>query len=179
MRRALYALALLPALAGGLALAQAAYTPGPQNISLPAGWQDNFIRYAIVDRPDRKIVRHLYVNPEAFAAARPGQPLPDRTLILMVNYNARLDAAGNPLLDQHGRFIPQTTILSVEAQERRPGWGEGYGPEKRNGEWEYARFAADGSRMAGPVEACFTCHLRTRAQQDFAFNFWDYVQARK
>ena len=64
-------------------------------------------------------------------------------------------------------------------QEKRAGWGVGYPPEKRNGDWEYARFFGDGRRNDASVEACFTCHIQTRPNQDFAFNFWDYVQARK
>jgi Cytochrome P460 len=158
---------------------QAAYQPGPQNITLPADWEARFIRYATVDNPTRKIVRHLYVNPEAFAAARPGQPLPDGTVIIMADARARLGADGNPLLDQQGRFIVQPGWLAVAAQQKEPGWGEGYPPEKRNGTWEYARFKPDGSRDAVSMDPCFTCHIQNRSQQDFAFNFWDYVQARK
>ena len=183
MRRRLLALALLPVLAAGvaipLALAQRAYTPGPENISLPQGWETRFIRYATVDNERRKIVRHLYVNPQAFAAARPGQPLPDGTLIIMADTRARLGADGTPLVDQQGRFIAEPGWIAMGVQQRMPGWGVGYPPEKRNSEWEYARFNGDGTRNPASVEACFTCHIQTRAQQDFAFNFWDYVQTRK
>jgi hypothetical protein len=182
MRRRLLALALLPVLALAampFALAQRSYTPGPENISLPQGWETRFLRFATLDNPQRKIIRNFYVNPEAFAAARPGQPLPNGTLIILADQKARLAPDGSPLLDQQGRFIPEPGWAQIGAQERQPGWGLGYGPEKRNGEWEYARFNADGSRNNASVEACFTCHLQTRAQQDFAFNFWDYVQARK
>lgn len=171
-------------LAGGLAVAQApaaggAYRPGPHNISLPPDWETRFIRYATVDNAQRKIIRHLYVNPEAFAAARPGQPLPEGTLIIMADTRVKLSPDGTPLLDQQGRLIPEPGWIAFGVQEKRAGWGEGYGPEKRNGNWEYARFLGDGSRNDASVEACFTCHLQTRASQDFAFNFWDYVQTRR
>jgi hypothetical protein len=185
MRRSLLAATLVLPLAvtglslGGLALAQSAYAPGPQNISLPPDWQQRFIRYATLDNPQRKIVRNFYVNPEAFAAARPGQPLPQGTLIILADNRARLGADGSPLLDQQGRFIPEPGWVAIGVQEKRAGWGVGYPPEKRNGEWEYARFNGDGSRNNASVEACFTCHIQTRAREDFAFNFWDYVQARK
>lgn len=180
-RPALFALLAAALLAGAAAMAQqrAGYTPGPQNIELPPDWESRFIRYATVDKPDRKIIRHLYVNPEAFAAARPGQPLPHGTRIIMADTRARLGPDGNPLLDQQGRFIPEPGWIAIAVQEKQPGWGEGYGPEKRNGEWEYARFQGDGTRNPASVEACFTCHLQARAQQDFAFNFWDYVQQRR
>lgn len=165
----------------GLAMAALAqsYTPGPQNIDLPQGWERGFIRFATVDKPDRKIIRHLYVNPEAFSSAKPGEPLPYGTLIIMADTRARLDPQGNPLVDHSGRFIPEPGWIAIAAQRKERGWGEGYPPEKRNGEWEYARFTGDGSRNPAPVEACFTCHLQTRAAQDFAFDFWDYVQKRR
>ena len=177
--RRLAPIVALPLLLGGAALAQQAYTPGPQNIALPAGWETNFIRYATLDNPARKIVRNFYVNPEAFAAAKPGAPLPDGTLIILADNKARLGADGTPLLDQQGRFIPEPGWTALGVQEKRAGWGVGYPLEKRNGEWEYARFFGDGRRNDASVEACFTCHIQTRPNQDFAFNFWDYVQARK
>jgi hypothetical protein len=176
MRRLAAIAAVLGTLAGA-ALAQG-YTPGPHNIALPPDWEGRFIRYATVDRADRGIIRHLYANPEAVAAARPGQPLPDGTLLIMADTRARLGADGRPLLDQQGRMIPVPGWIAIAVQERRAGWGEGYPPDLRNGAWEYARFNADGSRNEGPVRACFTCHLQARPAQDFAFNFWDYVQAR-
>lgn len=168
-----------PDLAGPAAAQQAAYRPGPHNINLPPDWETRFIRYATVDKAERKIIRHLYVNPEAFAAARPGRPLPDGTVIIMADTRARLGADGNPLLDQQGRFIAQPGWLAIAFQEKQPGWGEGYPPEKRNANWEYARFRADGSRDGVSMDPCFTCHIQTRPQQDFAFNFWDFVQARR
>ncbi len=177
MRHHILAFSLL--LTAGAASAQTPYTPGPDNVKLPANYQAGFIRYATVDKPDRKIIRYLYANPEAFAAAKPGQELPHGTVLIMEDHAARLGADGVPLLDQQGRFIANPAVISVTVQEKQPGWGVGYPAAKRNGEWEYARFNADLSRNPGPVEACFTCHIQTRASQDFAFNFWDFVQTRK
>lgn len=179
-RRAVLATAVLAGMiAGGGANAQQAYKPGPANVVWPADYQNRFIRYATVDKPDRKIVRFLYVNPEAFAAARPGAPLPEGTVIIMEDHAARLGPDGNPLIDQQGRLIPLPAATGVFIQEKRAGWGEGYPPEIRNGNWEYARFNPDGSRHPGAVEGCFSCHLKTRANEDFAFNFWDFVKTRK
>ena len=177
--RRLVLIAGLPLLLAGAALAQQAYKPGPQNIELPADWEARFIRYATLDNPTRKIVRNFYVNPEAFAAAKPGAPLPEGTLIILADNKARLGADGTLLLDQQGRLIPEPGWAAIGVQEKRAGWGEGYPAEKRNGNWEYARFFGDRKRNDASVEACFTCHIQTRPNQDFAFNFWDYVQARK
>lgn len=180
-KRALAAGFLLVMAAVGAVWAQPAgpYTPGPHNISLPPDWQQRFIRYATVDKPDRKIIRHLYVNPLTLAATRPGAPLPAGTVLVMADTGARLDAAGLPLLDQSGRFIPEPGWIALFVQQKEPGWGSGYGPERRNGEWEYARFNPDLTRHPGSVDGCFACHLQARPQQDFVFNYWDYAQTRR
>jgi hypothetical protein len=175
------ALLLAAALAGGgtVALGQgAAYTPGPHNVRIPADWQATFIRYTTVDKPDRKIIRNIYVNPEAFAAIRKGEPFPNGTLLVMADQRARVDAAGAPLLDTNGRMIPEPAFIAIAAQEKRTGWGVGYGPEKRNGEWEYAAFTPDLQPREVNLGPCFTCHL-PRAAQDFTFSTWDYAQTRR
>jgi hypothetical protein len=167
------------ALAAAAVHAQApAYRPGPHNISVPADWQASFIRYATVDKPDRKIIRNIYVNPEAFAQIRKGEPFPDGTLIVMADQRARLDADGNPLLDTSGRFIPDPPIIAIGVQQKRRGWGEGYGPDKRNGDWEYASFTPDLQLRDVNLNGCFACHL-PRAAQDYTFTTWEYAQARR
>lgn len=176
-RSALLVVAGLAAAVGTAALAQPRpYSPGPQNVTVPSDWQTRFVRYATVDKPDRKIIRNIYINPESYAALRPGEPLPYGTIVVMADQRARLDDAGNPLRDLNGRMIPEPAFISMEVQRKERGWGEGYSAEQRNGEWEYARFdIATGQRRDGPVTACFTCHLQNRAQQDFTFTTWDYA----
>lgn len=180
MRLALLA-AAIPAglLATGLALAQLAdYRPGPHNITIPPDWQQTFIRYGTVDKPDRRIIRNLYINPEAFAQLAPGAPLPDGTLVLMADQRARLDAAGAPLVDLAGRFIPDKPFIAIAAQQKRAGWGVGYPADRRNGEWEYASFTPDLRLREVNLSGCFACHL-PRAAQDFTFTTWDYAQGRR
>ena len=176
----------LAAVAGLLALTtlagaqpRAPYTNGQHNIELPADWQTRFIRYATVDKADRKIIRHMYVNPEAHAATRAGQPAPQGTLIIMADTRARLDPQGNPLLDTSGRFIPEPGWIAIGAQQKEAGWGVGYGADQRNGEWEYAAFTGAGERRNIPLNNCFGCHLQARAQQDFNFTYWDHATARR
>lgn len=163
-------------------LAQPADAPGPHNVAYPTDYAERFIRYATVDKPDRTppIVRFLYADPASFGAARPGAPLPDGTVLVMEDHRARLGSDGRPLLDQQGRLIPEPAVAAIFVQERRAGWGRDYPPHIRNAEWEYARFAPNGSGalLPGSTEGCFTCHLRLRAGQDYVFNFWDYVQDR-
>lgn len=121
--------------------------------------------------------RHaLLADCGGLAALRPGEPMPYGSLVILADQRARLDAAGDPLLDANGRFIPEPALITINVQQKERGWGEGYAPDMRNGEWEYARFSpADGSLLPGPLNACFACHLRSRAQQDFTFATWDYA----
>ena len=57
----------------------------------------------------------------------------------------------------------------------QPGWGAGYPPEKRNGEWKYAWFLPDGSRKDdAKFDGCFGCHM-SRAERDYTFTFAKYV----
>lgn len=172
-------LCLLVGLAIGPAMAQQAYKPGPDNITFPADYATRFIRYATVDKAERKIIRYLYVNPESFAAAKKGEPLPDGTVLIMEDHAARLGPDGTPLLDQQNRFIANPAVTAVFIQEKHAGWGEGYPETIRNGNWEYARFAPDGTRVAGSMEPCLACHLKMVPKQDFSFNFWEYVQAKR
>lgn len=165
---------------GAASLAQTrAYTPGPANIQLPPDWEARFIRYTTVDNDQRRIVRNVFINPEAYFAARAGQPLPYGTLVLLADQRARAAADGTLLRDAHGRLIPEPGWLLVNAQQKERGWGEGYAANIRNGEWEYARFNGDGTRNNGPVEACFTCHLQNVANQDFTFTTWPYFRDRR
>jgi hypothetical protein len=154
------------------------YRPGPHNIVVPPDWQATFIRYTTVDKPDRKIIRNLYINPEAFAQIRKGEPFPDGTLIVMADQRARLDPQGAPLLDTTGRFIPDPPIIAIGVQQKRRGWGEGYPPEKRNGEWEYASFTPDLQLRDVNLNGCFACHL-PHAARDYTFTTWDYAQTRR
>ena len=59
---------------GSAALAQPrAYTPGAAQHRTAGRLAARFIRYTTVDRPDRKIIRNMYMNPEAYAALQAGR----------------------------------------------------------------------------------------------------------
>ncbi|MGH6896175.1 MAG: cytochrome P460 family protein [Geminicoccaceae bacterium] len=157
-----------------LALSGRAFA-GPEKVAYPEGYRTGFVRYITIDRPDRGIVRWFYVNPEALAAARPDEPLPDGTVLIMEDHVARLDANERPVIDAQGRFISTDEVTNVFVMEKQPGWGAEYPPDVRNGEWEYAWFLPDGARKAdAKFEGCFSCHMN-RAERDFTFTFYKYV----
>jgi hypothetical protein len=167
-------------LAAGAALVAAASTvalAAPERIAFPADYRARFVIFGFVDRLDRQpipVVRVMYVNPEAAAAARADRPAPEGTVLVMEDREARVDAAGKVVLDAAGRLIPTDKVTGVSVQEKRNGWGAEFPEHLRNGDWDYAVFAPDGSRRPTNTAACLGCH-KPRAALDYTFVFQRWV----
>lgn len=152
---------------------------GPEKVVFPEGYQTHFVRYTTVDKPKRKTVRFMYVNPESLAEAKAGQPAPDGTVLIMEDHKAKLDAAGNPLEDSRGRFIPTSEITNIFVQEKRAGCGAEYPADKRNGEWEYSWFNAQGKLRTEAFvkfDNCFACHKENAEFDDYTFTFAAFLE---
>ncbi|MBI4183559.1 MAG: cytochrome P460 family protein [Proteobacteria bacterium] len=153
-----------------LAFAGAALA-GAEKVGYPAGYQTKFRLYNVIDRPDRKIVRFMYMNPEAFEKAKAGEPAPHGMVLVMEDRKAKTDASGKAVTDAEGRIVATDEVANVFVMRKEAGWGAEYPPEKRNGEWEYAWFTPDGARKADArFDGCFSCH-KARAERDFTFTF--------
>ena len=167
-------------LLGGLTLSAAAVAvlvlgaprsdAGADKVSFPAGYKDGVL-YTIADRYDVKQYRELYASPAAAVqAAKEGKPLPDGTVLTLVQYKAQVDAQGNPLKDGKGRFL-KGDLIAYTVMEKRQGWGAEYPDEIRNGEWEYAAFGADGKlNEKANYKACFQCH-KPHDAMDFVISY--------
>jgi hypothetical protein len=150
-------------------LATGMLAAGPQEVALPKGYQTEFVNYLDVDRPDRKRVRKMYVNPEAHAAAKAGEDLPDGTVLIMEDHDAKTDADGNPVRDADGRFIALDPVTGVFVMEKNAAWSTA------NEQWDYAWYLADGTpKPDAKFEGCFTCHSG-RAERDYTFTYWKFV----
>lgn len=147
-------------------------TAGPEKITFPD--YTKHVLYYNLDRPDVKQVRDLYVNPEALKPSKDGEPLPYGTTLTIVVFKAKLDEAGNPLKDDKGRFIKGDLAL-INVMEKRQGLGAEYADDIRNGEWEYASFRADGSRVQHDFKPCFACH-KPMANTDYVFTYYNVVE---
>src|SRR3990170_3028948 len=98
MNRALTHVATVLVVLLGLAATSSA---GPEKVAFPANWK-SFVLYNTVDRHDIKQHRELYASSrEAVEAAKAGQPLPDGTVLALIQYKAQVDAQGNPLKDAY------------------------------------------------------------------------------
>jgi hypothetical protein len=128
------------------------------------------VMYATVDRADIKQYRELWSTPEAIEAVKAGKPIPSGTVLTLVQYKALLTASGEPQKDANGRFI-KGPLVAYTVMEKRDGWGAEYGPDQRNGEWEYQAFKADKTvNDKANLKNCFTCHLPLD-KQDFVFSY--------
>ena len=143
---------------------------GPEKIKFPSDYLKGTL-YQTLDRPDSKQYRELYASPGVVEAVRKGRPIPDGAVLTLVQWNVHQNEKGEPLKDGNGRFIKKD-IIAHTVMEKRTGWGAEYGPDKRNGEWEYAAFTAQGlpnAKANANIDGCFKCHL-PHAKQDFVIS---------
>src|SRR5262249_27506426 len=140
---------------------------GGDKITFPENYEAGVL-FTTVDRSDNKQFREFYTTAAALEAAKKGEPLPDGTVITMLQYAAKLDAQGNPEKDANGRFI-KGNLIGYAVMEKRAGWGAEYPDNVRNGEWEYQAFKADKSGNTGAnLSACFNCH-KPLDKQDYVY----------
>ncbi len=146
-----------PALAGG------------DKVAFPANYATGAL-YATVDRHDIKQHRELWATPaSAVASVKAGKGIPGGTVLTLVQFKARLDDKGAPLRDANGRFL-KGDLVAYTVMEKRAGWGAEYGPELRNGEWEYQVFGPDKAVNAkANLKSCFQCH-KPHAGQDYVIS---------
>ncbi len=138
---------------------------GPDNVRFPSDYLKGDL-YATIDRADTKQYRELWASPGVLEAVRKGKPVPSGAVLTLVQWSVEQDEKGVPKKDANGRFIKKD-ILAHTVMEKRAGWGAEYGPDMRNGEWEYQAFNATGvPNPKANIKACFTCHL-PHAKQDF------------
>jgi amicyanin len=145
----------------GIALAVAFALPahaGGDKVAFPANY-DKGVLYATVDRHDVKQFRELWATPaSAVEAVKAGKGVPSGTVLTLVQYKAKVDDKGAPMKDANGRF-QKGDLIAYTVMEKRAGWGTEYGPELRNGEWEYQAFGPSKAvNDKANLKSCFQCH---------------------
>ena len=151
-----------------LAIASTGALAGPEKIKFPSDYLKGEL-YQTLERPDVKQYRELYTQAAVVDAVRKGKPIPSGAVITLVQWNVYEDASGKPLRGPDGRFIKKDVIAHT-VMEKQTGWGAEYPASKRNGEWEYQAFNAQGlPNPKANIDACFQCHL-PHAKQDFVMS---------
>jgi hypothetical protein len=130
------------------------------HVGFPSGYRATYTLLYTFDNYQNRQIRAVYGNPVA-ASVTPGQvfDFPYGSIILFESYSVQEDAAGEPLVDRNGRFVPNAlTTIFVMRKER--GFGADY-KDLRNGEWEYVAYRPDGTYATQPQDtgSCALCHL--------------------
>lgn len=139
MKRALAAAILsaasLPARADG----------GP--LRFPGSFADGVL-YATVERGSLR--EDIYTSRAAIAAVKAGRPIPDGTVITLVD-------------------MRDGKLFRYVVMEKRAGSGDAFPPEQRTGDWRFQWFNTDRSvKTDENVGCCMACH-KPQAHQDFVF----------
>jgi len=80
-----------------------------------------------------------------------------------------LDADGNPILDENGRFVPGP-VAAIPSMRKESGFREAY-QIRRSGEWEFAVYRPDGTPQVKPQDSnfCAECHQDAGSTKDWVF----------
>ena len=113
---------------------------GGELVVFPERYKED-MHYATVKRGN--ITEELFTSRATIDAVKKGRPIPSGTVITMEDY-------------RDGKLFRYVVM------EKRAGWGAGYPPEKRNGEWEFQAFNADRSTGA---KTSVAASLATRGRQ--------------
>ncbi|PYS43420.1 MAG: hypothetical protein DMG14_00930, partial [Acidobacteria bacterium] len=81
--------------------------PTVDRVGFPAGYQNTYKLFYVFDNYQNRQIRKVYGNSIA-ASVSPGEVFnfPYGSIILFESYTVKQDSAGEPLLDENGRFIP-------------------------------------------------------------------------
>lgn len=137
-------------------------------VGFPANYKDTFVKLLTMDRSDNGQIRVIWGN--SIAASNPvNEPYPYGSILIFEQYSSKTDSAGNLILDEDGRQIPDQ-LATVFVQRKEVGFGEAYGAN-RNGEWEYVSYRPDGTYATTPENsgACAACHLQAGSIRDYIY----------
>jgi cytochrome c553 len=111
-----------------------------------------------------------YANAAAVAAVKAKKPLGDGSVILVVNYTAKLDDKKQPVRGADGEYAVDKAT-SYSGMEARPNWGKDIPELLRNDNWNYGLFGADKApRPEWNQAVCLACH-KPVAADSYMFTF--------
>src|SRR5882724_7929879 len=122
--------------------------PIRSRMTFPTNFPTGFTLYQTVS--DNGTMTKRFANDIAIQAARAGKQLPDGSVIVAVNSEAKKDASGAEVAG---------AVKSYTGMESRTGWGASIPVLLRNENWDYALFDAERVRndKLNQVQ-CLACH---------------------
>ena len=159
---------LAAAFAACFVAAAFAQTPGPNKVAFPENWNQG-VMYSQVDRHDIKQYRELWSTKPAIDAVKAGKPIPQGTVLTLVQYKAKVDDKGALLRDANGRF-QKGDLVAYTVMQKGAGWGAELPADIRNGEWEYQVFNHEKKvNDKANLKGCYQCH-KPHEGQDFVIS---------
>jgi len=150
VRKFILRLPLLASVVGAIVLAGWQVDAEPNRATMPD--IDSLVHYTTVTRGE--VTEHIMTTREAIEAVKNGQAIPDGTHFVLVDYR-------------------DGDIYRYFVMEKRSGWGNDYGEERRTGDWQFQWFKPDGTiNMAENTARCQRCHS-SRSDRDFLYTFND------
>jgi hypothetical protein len=143
-------------------------------MAFPKDFPKGFTLYSTANKEDAPVVSKSYVNAAGLAAAKAGKPLPDGTVIIVVNSAAKLDANKKPVTEKDGTYTPDK-VVAYAGMEARTGWGNAVPELLRNANWNYGVFNPDKTPKAEINQAvCLACH-KPKVDTSYLFLLKDIV----
>ena len=112
---------------------------------------DRLVHYATVKRGDS--TEHMLTSQSALDAVKAGQPMPDGTHVVLVDYR-------------------DAKVFRYFVMEKGANWGADYPASRRTGDWQFQSFKPDQSvNLSENTARCQSCHAsREESQHLFTFN---------
>ncbi len=108
------------------------------------------VHYTTVRRGD--VTEHIMTTPDALEAVRKGQPIPDGTHFVLVDYR-------------------DSKVYRYFVMQKGKDWGKDYDEDRRTDDWQFQWFWADKSvNMDENTARCQSCHS-SRSDSSFLYTF--------
>jgi hypothetical protein len=113
---------------------------------------DALIHYTTVNRGD--VTEHMLTTQAAIDATQGGQPIPDGTQVVLVDYR-------------------EGEVYRYFVMEKGAGWGADYDDRRRTGDWQFQFYWGDRSiNMEENTARCQSCH-QSRSEAEYMFTYND------
>ena len=119
----------------------------PTRATFPANL-DKLVHYTTVKRGE--VTEHIMTTPEAIAAIKGGQPVPNGTHFVLVDYR-------------------DGQVFRYFVMEKGAGWGQDYEEDRRTGDWQFQWFKPDLTiNEAENTARCQSCH-QSQADSEYLY----------
>jgi Cytochrome P460 len=111
---------------------------------------EQLVHYTTVRRGN--VTEHMLTTQDAIAAVKAGQPIPNGSHVVLVDYR-------------------EGEVFRYFVMQKGNGWGGDYDDRRRTGDWQFQWFKPDRSiNMSENTARCQSCH-QARADNEYLYTF--------